>query len=194
MKRITVIVGMIMAIVLVVAVGSYGVGKAACGGTTGEGVSGTGTTGQGATGEGVSGAGATAQGTGGAGVNGAGVSAGTQGLGNTSSTGVRVGASMGKPQEYKVPGRLNINIASADDMIVVPGIDRKLANNIVEYRQSNGPFDTVDELMNVQGESEEKLEASRPFIKVRGASRLPSDLQVKPPKPNPFPRYSIESE
>lgn len=101
---------------------------------------------------------------------------------------------MGKPQEYKPAGQVNINTAAASELILVPGIDRSLANQIVEYRQSNGPFDSVDELISVQGADKEKLDKAKPFLKIQGASNLPPDLQVTPPKPNPFPQYSTESQ
>ncbi len=209
MKRITAIVGVVMAIMLASVMGSYGVAKAACGGATGQGVSSAGAAGQGTAGQG----GVGTEGISGVGISGSGqqgisgeaapgqgfgspgpAGAVNRGLGNENNSGQRVGSTEGKPQEYMSPGRLNVNRASADELVTVPGIDRALAENIVDYRQSNGPFDSVDELMNVQGEDQERLDKSKPFLKVQGASSYEYDLEVKPPRPNPFPRYSTEAE
>jgi len=50
------------------------------------------------------------------------------------------------------PARIvNINSASAVDLQTLPGIGSKMAELIVEYRQKNGPFKKVEELMNVRG-------------------------------------------
>lgn len=46
---------------------------------------------------------------------------------------------------------VNINSASAADLQTLPGIGTKMAELIIEYRQKNGPFKKVEELMNVRG-------------------------------------------
>ena len=43
---------------------------------------------------------------------------------------------------------VNLNTASASDLEGLPGIGAKTAARIVEYRQKNGPFKKVEELMN----------------------------------------------
>jgi competence protein ComEA len=54
-------------------------------------------------------------------------------------------------------GVLNINSASASDLEGLPGIGAKTAQRIVEYRQKNGPFKKVEELMNVRGIGEKNF-------------------------------------
>jgi competence ComEA-like helix-hairpin-helix protein len=193
--------------------GSYGVAKEASGGATGQGATGQGVTSAGTTGQGDAGQGIGTEGISGVGISGSGqqgisgeagpgqgfdspgpAGAVNRGLGNESSSGQRVGSSQGKPQEYMPPGKLNVNMASSDELVTVPGINRPLADNIIAYRESNGPFDSVDELMNVQGVDQERLDKSRPFLKVQGASSFEYDLEVSPPRPNPFPRYATEAE
>ena len=58
-------------------------------------------------------------------------------------------------------GTININTASASDLEKLPGIGPSLAQRIVEYRDSHGPFASVDALTDVPGIGKAKLEALR---------------------------------
>ncbi len=48
-------------------------------------------------------------------------------------------------------GLVNINAASAAELDSLPGIGPGYAQRIVEYRESHGPFATVEEIQNVPG-------------------------------------------
>jgi len=51
-----------------------------------------------------------------------------------------------------LPGqRININTASADALVALPGIGPTLAQRIVEYRQANGPFNKPEDIKQVKG-------------------------------------------
>jgi competence protein ComEA len=63
-------------------------------------------------------------------------------------------------------GVVNINTASARDLEVLPGIGQKTAARIVEYRQKNGPFKKVEELMNVGGIGEKSFLKLKPQLTV----------------------------
>jgi len=52
---------------------------------------------------------------------------------------------------------VNINTASAAELDALPGIGAKTAALIVEYRQKNGPFKKIEELMNVRGVGEKNF-------------------------------------
>jgi comEA protein len=67
-------------------------------------------------------------------------------------------------------GVVNINTASANDLEGLPGIGAKTAARIVEYRQKNGPFKKIEELMNVQGIGEKNFLKLKPQISVAGKS------------------------
>ena len=55
-------------------------------------------------------------------------------------------------------GPVNINTATAEELQTLPGIGPTYARRIVEYREENGPFRTVNELANVEGIGEKRLE------------------------------------
>jgi competence protein ComEA len=65
-------------------------------------------------------------------------------------------------------GVVNINTASANDLEGLPGIGAKTAARIVEYRQKNGPFKKVEELMNVQGIGEKNFLKLKAQVSVAG--------------------------
>jgi competence protein ComEA len=48
-------------------------------------------------------------------------------------------------------GPLNLNTASAADLDGLPGIGQSIAERIVEYRTTNGPFQSVEDLQKVKG-------------------------------------------
>jgi competence protein ComEA len=61
---------------------------------------------------------------------------------------------------------ININSASVADLQTIPGIGAKTAELIVEYRQKNGPFKKVEELMNIRGIGEKNFLKMKPQITV----------------------------
>ncbi len=61
---------------------------------------------------------------------------------------------------------VNLNTASATDLESLPGVGAKTAARIVEYRQKNGPFKKVEELMNVRGIGEKNFLKLKPQISV----------------------------
>jgi competence protein ComEA len=62
--------------------------------------------------------------------------------------------------------KINLNLAAAADLETLPGIGEVLAQRIIEHRESNGPFTTVDELMEVSGIGEARLEDIRDKVTV----------------------------
>lgn len=60
---------------------------------------------------------------------------------------------------------ININTVSAQELTELDGISTGLAQNIVEYRQEHGDFESVDELLQVSGIGEKKLAKIRNYIK-----------------------------
>lgn len=62
--------------------------------------------------------------------------------------------------------RLDINTAPIDSLVLLPGIGSYLAARIVEFREAQGRFGSVDDLARVKGIGRSKLEAVRDMIEV----------------------------
>jgi competence protein ComEA len=63
-------------------------------------------------------------------------------------------------------GLINVNTATAEQLETLPGIGPVLAGSIVEYREQNGPFTSVDQLLEVSGIGEARLADIRDLVTV----------------------------
>lgn len=62
---------------------------------------------------------------------------------------------------------ININTATKNELMELPGIGETYAERILIYRNDHGPFRSVDELENISGIGKKKLEKIKPFAKVK---------------------------
>jgi len=63
--------------------------------------------------------------------------------------------------------RVDINRADAAALASVPGIGPGLAERIVAFRAANGPFASADELLDVSGITDRRLDAMLPYVVAR---------------------------
>ena len=63
-------------------------------------------------------------------------------------------------------GLVNVNSAIATELEELPGIGEVIAQRIIDYRAENGPFATVDELLDVSGIGDVILESIRELVTV----------------------------
>ena len=72
------------------------------------------------------------------------------------------------PETVAVTFPIDINSANAEQLTALPGIGEVLANRIIAYREENGGFLSTDELQNVEGIGEKRLEAILDLITIGG--------------------------
>lgn len=63
---------------------------------------------------------------------------------------------------------ININTATKDELIALPGIGPAKAQAIIDYRKAHGPFKTVDDLKDVKGIGAKRFEKLKPDLAVTG--------------------------
>ncbi len=62
--------------------------------------------------------------------------------------------------------RVVVNRASAGELETLPGVGPVLAQRIVDYRDENGPFGEVEDLLDVPGIGESKLSSLRDLVRI----------------------------
>jgi competence protein ComEA len=60
---------------------------------------------------------------------------------------------------------IDVNRAASSELAAVPGIGRALAARIVELREREGNFASLDELLDVAGMTQTRLERARPYLR-----------------------------
>ncbi len=66
-----------------------------------------------------------------------------------------------------VKKKVNLNTATKDDLVLLPGIGESIAEQILIYRDEHGQFLAVEELRKIKGIGAKKFEKLRPYIKIK---------------------------
>ncbi len=89
---------------------------------------------------------------------------------NDNSNAVTVSQNVATQPETTAPEsrKVNINTATAEELTLLPGIGKALAQRITEHRELYGPFKRIEDLGNVDGIGQKKLEGLLEYITVGG--------------------------
>ncbi|MCH8496645.1 MAG: helix-hairpin-helix domain-containing protein, partial [Balneolales bacterium] len=71
-----------------------------------------------------------------------------------------------KPERPPDSVRININTATLTELTKLPGIGPSIAARIIEYREQNGSFKRVDDITNVRGIGQTRLEQLREILEI----------------------------
>ncbi|MCF0134926.1 MAG: ComEA family DNA-binding protein, partial [Lachnospiraceae bacterium] len=85
--------------------------------------------------------------------------------GDGGSYGTGVGGAAGE-EENGSPHLTNLNTASKMELIELPGIGEAYAQRIIAYREEHGPFQSVEDIMNVSGIGEATFAKLKDLITV----------------------------
>ncbi|MCX7832285.1 MAG: ComEA family DNA-binding protein [Actinobacteria bacterium] len=71
---------------------------------------------------------------------------------------------IGSVGDYKENQKININRASIEELMKIPGIGPKTAEKIYEYVKKNGGIRNIEDLLNIDGIGEKKLEKIKEYV------------------------------
>lgn len=69
-------------------------------------------------------------------------------------------------KQAEATGKININTASVSELDQLPGIGPAYANKIIDYRQKNGGFKSIEEIKNIKGIGEATFNKMRDKISI----------------------------
>ena len=75
---------------------------------------------------------------------------------------------------------VDINTATAKELATLPGIDATVAQNIVSFRNTNGPFSTPKDLLKVEGMDQDKLDRIRDMLAIDINTATAEELATLP--------------
>ena len=67
-------------------------------------------------------------------------------------------------------GTLNLNQATVEQLVLLPGVGESRARAIVAFRKQHGPFKAVEELQEVKGIGEAGFARLKPVLRLGGAT------------------------
>lgn len=67
---------------------------------------------------------------------------------------------------------IDINVASYEDLLQIPGVGPAKARAIIQFREQNGPFRTIDDLVKVSGIGKVTAQRISSFVKLEGSPQV----------------------
>ena len=80
---------------------------------------------------------------------------------------------------------INLNTATKEELVALPGIGPAKAQAILDYRSAHGPFKSVEEVKDVKGIGAKRFEKIKGELTVVGASAKPAARPVDKAAPPP---------
>ena len=78
----------------------------------------------------------------------------------------------GQTMAAELEGQLNLNTATVEELQMLPDMSADMAQNIINFRNINGPFASVDDLVKVEGCTEADIAKWSPYLITEGESTL----------------------
>ncbi len=63
--------------------------------------------------------------------------------------------------------KIDLNTATKNDLVALPGIGEGIAEQILLYRDERGAFTSLDQLRKIKGIGAKKFEKLRPYIEIK---------------------------
>lgn len=68
--------------------------------------------------------------------------------------------------EEENDGKINLNTATKEELMTLPGVGEAKADSIIQYRNENGGFKSIEEIMQISGIKEGLFEKIKDLIKI----------------------------
>ena len=75
---------------------------------------------------------------------------------------------------------ININTATKDELVALPGIGPAKAQAIVDHRKAHGAFKTIEDLKDVKGIGAKRFEKLKPDLAVTGPTSIKPAGKAEP--------------
>lgn len=75
-------------------------------------------------------------------------------------------------------GTVNVNTATAEQLSLLPRVGPSLAGKILDYREENGQFKKIEDLLLVSGIGDKLFSLIEPFVKTSGDTTLKTKIKA----------------
>lgn len=85
---------------------------------------------------------------------------------------------LGAVPVWAAEGKVNVNSADAAQLALLPRVGPAVSQRIVEFREANGGFESLEDLMLVRGIGEKTFELIRPYVATSGETTLTEKVRA----------------